>query len=200
MHATSSVKRFAWRTVDIVITAVLGVVSGVLFWAWDQAYTPLSVALAATPGLVGLLNGGWLFAGVIAGIVVRKPGAAVIASVVAGFVESLIGSNWGFSNLPVALIQGLGAELAILIFGYASSRLIVALIAGALSGVAATAITVPIWYPGSTVGFILIYGLTTVISGIVLAGILPWAVARGLVAAGALRRFPIAAKPNSATR
>ena len=192
MHATASTNRFAWRTVDIIVTAVLGVVSGLIFWLWDQAFTPLSAAMAASPGFVGSLNGGWLFVGVLAAIIVRKPGAALIASVLAGFIESLIGGNWGFANIPFALIQGLGAELAVAIFAYKSSRLVVALIGGLLSGVASAAITLPLYYPDSTAVFVAIYWITTLVSGLVLAGLLPWAVARGLVAAGALSRFPVA--------
>src|SRR5690606_4551059 len=58
-----------WRVVDIVTAAVLGVASGVLFWAWGLAWTPLSTLLAFSPGLSGLLAGGWLFAGILGGLV-----------------------------------------------------------------------------------------------------------------------------------
>ena len=194
MHATPSSNRFAWRTVDIIITAVLGVASGVLFWVWDQAYGPISGALAATPGLEGLTSGGWLFAGVVAGIIVRKPGAAVFASLVAGVVESIIGTQWGFTNLPVALLQGLGAEIGIAIFAYASSKLYVAIVAGLIAGVANIAICVPLYYAGVTVNVVVTYAITTLISGAVLAGVLPWLIARGLVKTGALSRLAISAK------
>ena len=194
MHATSSSNRFAWRTVDIIITAVLGVASGVLFWVWDLAYGPISAALATTPGLEGLTSGGWLFAGVLAGIIVRKPGAAIFASLVAGVVESIIGTQWGFTNLPVALLQGLGAEIGIAIFAYASSRIYVAVVAGLIAGVANIAICVPLYYAGVTVSVVATYALTTLISGAVLAGVVPWLIARGLVKTGALSRLAIAQK------
>ena len=192
MHASPSSNRFAWRTVDIIITAVLGAASGVLFWVWDQAYGPISGALAATPGLEGLTSGGWLFAGVLAGIIVRKPGAAVFASLVAGVVESIIGTQWGFTNLPVALLQGLGAEIGIAIFAYASSKIYVAIVAGLIAGVANIAICVPLYYAGVTINVVVTYAITTLISGAVLAGVLPWLIARGLVKTGALSRLAIA--------
>jgi energy-coupling factor transport system substrate-specific component len=34
-----------WRTVDIVVTAVLGVAFGVVFWAWNLTYGVLSEPL-----------------------------------------------------------------------------------------------------------------------------------------------------------
>lgn len=194
MHATQISNRFAWRTVDIIITAVLGVASGVLFWVWDQAYGPISAALAATPGLEGFTSGGWLFAGVLAGIIVRKPGAAVFASVVAGVVESIIGTAWGFTNIPVALLQGLGAEIGIAIFAYKSSKIYVAILAGLVAGVANIAICVPLYYAGVTANVVATYAVTTLVSGAVLAGVFPWLIARGLVKTGALSRLAISAK------
>lgn len=192
MHATTSPNRFAWRTVDIIITAVLGVASGVVFWVWDQAYGPISGALALTPGLEGLTSGGWLFAGVLAGIIVRKPGAAIFASLVAGVVESIIGTQWGFANLPVAILQGLGAEIGIAIFAYKSSKLYVAIVAGLIAGLANIAICVPLYYAGVRENVVIVYAITTLISGAVLAGALPWLIARGLVNTGALSRLAIA--------
>ncbi len=198
MHTTTAttpqsekISRFAWRTVDIVITAVLGVASGLIFWVWDQVYGPLSVALAATPGLEGLTSGGWLFAGVLAGIIVRRPGAAIFASLVAGVVESLIGTQWGFTNLPIALLQGLGAEIGIAAFAYASSKLYVAVVAALLAGVANIAICVPLYYAGVTMDVIAVYAVSTLISAVVIAGLLSWLVARGLVKTGALARLAI---------
>jgi energy-coupling factor transport system substrate-specific component len=98
-----------WRVVDIVVASVLGVASGVIFWAWGLAWTPLSTALAFAPGLAGLLAGGWLFAGVLGGIIIRKPGAAVYTEVIAAVVSMLIGTQWGFSTLIWGVVEGLGA-------------------------------------------------------------------------------------------
>ena len=48
-----------WRVVDIVVASVIGVACGVVFWAWGLAWEPLSNLLAFTPGLSGLLSGGY---------------------------------------------------------------------------------------------------------------------------------------------
>ena len=51
----------AWRTVDLIVAAVLAVASGVIFVAWNAAYAPLSLTLAGfTPGFVVLVLGGVL--------------------------------------------------------------------------------------------------------------------------------------------
>ncbi len=47
-----------WRTRDIVVTAVIGVAFGVVFWAWGLAWAPIEAALgpAALPALRGLAD------------------------------------------------------------------------------------------------------------------------------------------------
>ena len=65
-----------------------------------------------TPGFEGLLNGFWLFAGPLAAIIVRKPGAALFAETLAAFLELTLGNQWGVGgSLIVGIIQGLGAEI-----------------------------------------------------------------------------------------
>ena len=183
---------FRWRVVDIVVAAVLGVAAGVVFWLWGLAYQPLSVILGLTPGLEGLTAGGWLFAGVLGGLIIRRPGAAIFTSVVAGVVEALLGNAWGSGNIIFALVQGIGAELGIALFAYASSRVYVAMVSGALAGVANVIITIPLYYSGVVPMVVTVYAVSAVVSGIVLGGIFAWIVARGLARAGALSRFPLA--------
>jgi len=185
---------FRWRVVDIVVAAVLGVAAGLVFWLWALAYQPLSVVLGFTPGLEGLTAGGWLFAGILGGLIIRRPGAAIFTSVVAGVVEALLGNAWGTGNIIFALVQGLGAEIGIALFAYASSRIYVAMVAGALSGVANVLITIPLYYSGVVPMVVTVYAISAIVSGIVLGGVVAWALARGLARAGALARFPIAHK------
>jgi energy-coupling factor transport system substrate-specific component len=46
-----------------------------------------------------------------------------------------------------------------------------------------------LWYPGARVEFALIYGVSAIVSGGVIAGLGSWALARGLARTGALNRF-----------
>src|SRR4051794_5045770 len=97
-----------WRVVDIVVAAVIGVAAGLVFLAWNLGYqVPGSILEAALPGLQGLVNGVWLFAGVLGGLIIRKPGAAIFTEVVAAVVSALIGNQWGsFLTFEAGVVPG----------------------------------------------------------------------------------------------
>jgi energy-coupling factor transport system substrate-specific component len=197
MHTSTSASissktagRFRWRVVDIVVASVIGVASGVLFWLWGLAWPGLDTALSFTPGLSGLLAGGWLFAGVLGGLVVRKPGAALYAEVVAAVVSMALGTQWAFLTLVWGLVQGIAAELGFAIFLYANWRLVAALTSGAFAGVAVALLDTNF----SSVAALAaearaVYFVSAVVSGILIAGLLSWVVMRALAATGALDRF-----------
>ena len=202
---TSSTSRkprvLKWRVVDIVVASVIGVASGVIFWAWGLAWSPLSGLLAFTPGLEGLLAGGWLFAGVLGGLIIRKPGAAVYTEVVAAVVSMLIGTQWGFSTLIWGVVEGLGAEIVLALFFYANWRLGVALLAGAGAGVAVGLLdTTFTSYAALDIGYKAVYFVSAVVSGTVLAGLLSWLAVRGLARTGALSRFAAGRESGPADR
>jgi energy-coupling factor transport system permease protein len=195
MHASTSTRSNAkavrrWRVVDIVVASVIGVAAGVVFWLWGQAWPALDALLTITPGLSGLLAGGWLFAGVLGGLVIRKPGAALYAEVVAAVVSMAIGTQWGFTTLIWGVVQGLGAELGFALFAYANYRVGAALVSGALAGVAVGLLDTSF----SSVAALaiearVVYVVSAVASGLVLAGLVSWIIARALAATGALDRF-----------
>jgi energy-coupling factor transport system substrate-specific component len=202
MHATATARnastgavarRLNWRVVDIVVAAVLGVAIGLVFWVWNTiGYAWFSAADALTPGLGGIAVGIWLLGGVVGGLVIRKPGAALVVEVVAAVVSMLIGNIWGVSTVLEGIAQGLGAELIFAVFLYRRFSLPVA----ALSGVAAAvgAWLFELFYGSSpnilkSLEFNAIYLGTLVVSGAVLAGVLGWLLVRALAATGALSRF-----------
>jgi len=92
-----------WRTRDIVVTAVIGVAFGVVFWAWGLAWSPIEAALG--PGRF-LFYAVWLVPAVLAPLIVRKPGAALFAEMLAAAVSTLIGSQWGPDTLLSGFVQG----------------------------------------------------------------------------------------------
>lgn len=64
-----------WRVVDIAVASVIGVASALIYWAVAFfSAAPWSVLEAVVPGLAGIFNGLWLFAGPLAAVIVRKPG------------------------------------------------------------------------------------------------------------------------------
>lgn len=182
---------YRWRVVDIVVASVLAVASGLVFVMWNVASNPIGAPLSALlPGLQALLGGGWLFAGVLTAMVIRKPGAALYGELVAATVSALVGNQWGVMTLEFGLVQGLAAEIVFASFLYRVWNLPVAVLAGAAAGLAMAINELVLLYPGSTSVFAAIYVVSGIVSGAVIAGGLSWWVVRGLAKTGALARFP----------
>lgn len=182
--------RSRWRVIDIVVASVLGVASGLVFVLWNTASVPVGGFFEPLlPGLQALAGGGWLFAGVLTGIVIRKPGAALYGELLAAFVSMLVGNVWGVGTLLSGLTQGLGAELVLLVFLYANWRAYVAVLAGVGAGLAMAVTDLITYYPGSSALFATIYTIAGAVSGAVIAGLGSWLVARALARTGALSRF-----------
>ena len=200
MHATTTssdstvrpdARRLRWRVVDIVVASVIGVAVGVVFWAWGVVWGPISAPIEAViPGLQAAPAAVWLIAGVLGALVIRKPGAAIYTEIVAATVSALIGSQWGgLLTIEAGLVQGLGAELVFALFLYRNWRLPVALLAGAGAGLAMAINDLVLWYAGAAPTFAIIYTVSAVVGGAVIAGGLSWLAVRGLARAGALDRF-----------
>ena len=190
-QSNSKKPRKAWRVIDIVTAAVLGVAVGLIFVVWNIVGGAwFTAADALTPGLGGLVVGTWLLGGIIGGLVIRKPGAALFVEVIAATVSALIGNQWGISTLYSGLAQGLGAELIFLLFAYRRFSLPVTMAAGAAAG--AGAFTLELFTSGNlarTWQFNSVYLACLLISGAILAGVVGWALVRALAGTGALDRF-----------
>ena len=188
MTTSSAAAHEGWRTVDIVVTAVLGVAFGVVFAGWN------TITLALFSGPVNppayLVSGVWLAAGVLAGLIVRKPGAAVFGEVVAAAVSAILGSVWGIDTILSGAIQGAGAELVFALFLYRSFGLPVAMLAGAGAAVGEWLHDMPIYYPDLAIGVQLAIGAFMLISGVLIAGLGSWLLVRALARTGALAAFP----------
>src|SRR3954462_12614531 len=179
-----------WRTVDIVVTAVLGVAFGVVFWAWNLAFGPLRAPLAFLAPLVGILNGVYLMPAVVAGLLVRKPGAAVFASTLAAAVSLLFGSPYGGIIIVYGLVQGVGGELGFLLTRYRSFGWGTAILAGVTAGLSTSILDNSLYYSDlSFFGFQLPYTLFTVISSVLLAGVVGLLLVRAMARTGALSSF-----------
>lgn len=188
--AVATSDRFRWRVVDIVVAAVLGVAIGLVFWGWNTVGGLWFAAMEGlTPGLGGIAVGIWLLGGVVGGLIIRKPGAALLVELIAAVVSALIGNVWGISTIYSGLAQGLGAELIFLAFLYLRFSLPVAMLAGAGAGVGAWVLE---FFTGNivkTAEFNLLYLGTLIVSGAVLGGVVGWLLVRALAASGALSRF-----------
>src|SRR6476469_6273590 len=187
---TSERAAVRWRTVDIVVTAVLGVAFGVVFWAWNLAFGPLSAPLAFLAPLVGILNGVYLMPAVVAGLMVRKPGAAVFASTLAAALSLLFGSPYGGIIIVYGLVQGIGGELGFLLTRYRSFGWGTAVLAGVTAGLSTSIMDNSLYYSSlSFFGFKLPYTVCTVISSVLLAGVVGLLLVRAMARTGALSSF-----------
>ena len=186
----ASAPRLNWRVVDMVTTAILGVACGLLFLIWNQVGgLGYDVLDAVTPGFGGLITGIWLIGGPIGGLIVRKPGAAILVEVIAASVSAALGSQWGISTLYSGLAQGLGADIIFALFVYRRFSLTVAALSGAGAGVGAWILEfLAFGNMAKTFGFNITYFITLLISGAI-AGLLAWLLVRGLAQTGALDRF-----------
>ena len=184
-------KNNSWRVVDIVTAAVLGVACGLLFWVWNSIGDAGFKALdALTPGLGGLVTGIWFTGGVLGGLIIRKPGAAVFVEVVAASVSAVLGSQWGIETLYSGLAQGFGAELIFLIFAYRRFGLSTAVLSGIGAGIGAFILELFLTPNlAMSLQFNLIYLACLIISGAILAGVFSYYLVKALAKTGALDRF-----------
>jgi len=180
-----------WRTVDIVVAAVIAVAFGVVFWAWGVLWNGPANAIPL-PGRA-FMYGVWLVPAVLGGLIIRKPGAAFFTETVAAVVSLALGTVWGWTLVVQGPIEALGAELAFALLAYRSFGLVAACLAGALSGLAASVYDIVVWYPASqydTASMRIPYVLITVASSVVVAGLGSYALTRALAGTGVLDRFP----------
>ena len=180
-----------WRVIDIVTAAVLGVACGLIFVVWNQVGGASYEFLKTIgPGVGGLVTGVWLLGGTLGGYVIRKPGAALFVELMAATVSMALGSQWAVETIYSGLAQGLGAEIAFALVAYRRFNAWVAAAAGALSFVGAWVLE--LFLSGNIAKGALYnvsYMFFGVVSGIVLAGLLAWALTNALAKTGALDRF-----------
>lgn len=193
-------RKLNWRIVDIVVASVLGVACGFVFLAWNTVgYAWFEAMNSLTPGLGGIATGIWLIGGVIGGLVIRKPGAALYVELLAAIVSAVLGSQWGPSTVYSGIAQGIGVEIVLAIFLYRRFGLSIAMLGGMAAGWGAFVLELfTSGNLGKTLQFNIIYLVTLSISGAVLAGAMGYFVVQALAKTGALDRFAVGREQHSA--
>jgi energy-coupling factor transport system substrate-specific component len=179
-----------WRTRDIVVAAVLGVTFGVVFWAWGLAWTVFEPLNAVFPVARDLLYAVWLVPAVLAPLVIRKPGAALFAEMVAAGVSALLGSAWGVDTLLSGFVQGAAAELVFAFTLYRLWSFPVVAVAAVASAAAAWIHDWVLYYPEIAVDLQAARGIAMAISAVVIVAAGSIALVRTLRRAGVLEGFP----------
>jgi energy-coupling factor transport system permease protein len=178
-----------WRIVDIVVAAVVAVAFGVVFLAWNALWAATDPFFVFFWPAQTIMYGVWLLPGVLVGLIVRRPGAAFFGGFVAAGVSVMLGSPYGADALVSGALQGGGAELGFLLGGYRRWNLPFAMLAGTLAGLAAAVHDVLIYFPDVALLFQVAYGIITMLSGAIVAGVGAWLLLRALVASGVLSAF-----------
>jgi energy-coupling factor transport system substrate-specific component len=190
VQASSPTSPFdAWRTRDIVVAAVIGVVFGVVFAAWNGFYAGLAFAPVPLPDAI---YGMWLVPAVLAPLVIRKPGAALFAEMAAAGISALLGSQWGPDTLLSGFVQGAAAELVFGFVGYRLWSTPVVIVAALASAAAAWAHDWVLYYSDASVELQLLRYAIMGVSAIAFAALGSLALERSLRRAGVLEGFATA--------
>lgn len=181
----------SWKTLEVILTANLALVFGLLFLGWGFIWDLVRPLNTLLPGLRDLVYGFWFVAAVVAAYIIRKPGAALAAESLAALAEFLAGGEWGLTLLISGLVQGAMAELVFALTNYRRYSLGTLAVAGAAAGIGSLVVDYFFWYSDLALGVLGVMLVARLISGAVLAGWLGKAIGDGLERAGALGSFAI---------
>lgn len=179
-----------WTLRETLVVAVFGAAFAVLYLAWVQVWLVSQAAFG--PVTMDVFMGFWFSASIVAAAVIRKPGVALMAEVLAAGIEILLGSPAGLGLLIAAVVQGLGAELVFAALGWKHYRLPVLIAAGMGASVTSFVYNWFLFDYGALepwlVGAMFVVRL---ISGAVLAGVLGHLIVEALYRTGVLRGLRI---------
>ena len=175
-----------WRTRDVVVAAVIGVAFGVAFVLVNGPWA----ALAGLGPLQNILYAVWLLPAIVAPLIIRKPGAAIFAEVVAAALSAFLGSVWGVDTLLSGVMQGAAAEVVFAATRYRSYGPVTLGVAGLAAAAAAFVHDVYFYYSGYATDVLLLIALWMAISGAIILPIAAIARVRALRSTGVLDGFP----------
>lgn len=179
---------------DILVTVLVAVIFGVLYNLWWGVYEmvkPLGLHVEQ------LSYGMWFMAAVVAYLIIPKMGIALLAEFAAGAGETILLGKFDIPTIIYALLQGLACELIFMAFRYKSRSVMVCM----LAGVAAALISLPIDYYYGYMGDVakwnlMLFIVFRLISGAVLAGIVPYLIVKALDQTGVTRLFRASSKED----
>ncbi|ADD41741.1 ECF transporter S component [Stackebrandtia nassauensis] len=187
MNAPSAYK---WRTVDILVAAVLAVAFGVVFQLANGLWDVLGKVFVFFPPALAVIYGLWLVPAVLASLIIRKAGAGLFTETVAAAVSVLMGSPYGAMGIAQGAFEGLGAEVVFAAGAWRRYGALMALASGALGGAAATGWDVFVSYPMWTLAWKLSYIGCGAASCAVIAGLGSVLLTKALAGTGVLDSFP----------
>lgn len=186
--SSEEIKR--WTTWESILAAVLAGVIGILFWAWGLGWELLDFIKVGIPGygyaVRDLFYGFWFLAAVLVPYIIRRPGAAVGAEVIAAIISALLGSQWGLTVLISGLVQGGLAEVVFAMRSYRHYDLVTLMIAAAAAAFGSWVVDYAFWYNTLELHILILMLIARVISAAVLSGLLGKVIGDALAATGVL--------------
>ena len=194
-------KIYAWKLKDIIMVGLIGSLFAFICYGTGLGLVPLlqiPVALTGMPATYALdfIYGVFFMAPVIAAYIIRKPGVALVASMITAFVQFLMGMT--HLVFVSAFLQGGFAELAFAAFKYNKWNWGTMMLAAAGATVASFGWT---WWTlgyfmleGMTVGIAAILFFTRLASAALFTATISLLLAEGLSKTGVLRNYPISEK------
>jgi energy-coupling factor transport system substrate-specific component len=180
-------RRGPWSLLDLVAVATIGTACGALFAGWNILWGIASPLFAAILPLQYLLFAGtWVIAGPLTGLIVRRPGAALVGELIAASVSFLLASQWSIDALLSGAAQGAGAEIAFALFAYRRHPLRSALLAGTLSGCGMALHDLPLYFAEVDTSFAWLLAAAMIVSSATIGGIGALLITRALRRSGAL--------------
>ena len=179
-----------WTQREILILAVIGAVFAVLYLGWVQVWLVSQAVFG--PVTMDIAMGFWFIASIVAAAIIRKPGAAFLAEVLAAAIELLLGSPAGLMLVVSAAIQGAGAEAAFAATRWRNYSLPVLMAAGVGAALASFAYTwVRFDYGALEPGLLVLMFTLRCLSGALLGGLLGHVVVEALYRTGVLSGLKI---------
>jgi energy-coupling factor transport system substrate-specific component len=123
-------------------------------------------------------------------LIIRKPGAALFAEMVAAGLSALLGSQWGVDTLLSGFVQGAAAELVFAFTLYRVWSLPLLGVAAVASAAAAWIHDWVLYYPEVAIEIQVARGIAMAVSAIVIVALGSQALVRSLRRAGVLEGFP----------
>lgn len=164
----TSDRRLPWTVSELMTVSVLGCSFGVVYWLWNQLWLVVTPIFVVFPPAQALLYGTWMLPQVIAAFLVRRPGAALFASMSAVTVSAFLGSVFGLSVVLYGLVQGLAVELVLATGRYRHYGRVRAGLATAAAAICGAGLDVVLFYPLWTAEWKASYLTAAGLSGFVL--------------------------------
>ncbi len=156
-----------WTTRDIMVTAILSIIMGVVY----IPLTYLTGYLGAFPFINAIIIGIYFWPIIMIGYIIRKPGSALLSSLIA-FLVMVPLTPWGIMMLSMGLLIGLPIEIAFLIGRY-KFKLWSLMLAGIFSGLSYATMNLTVYGLINVSPLLQIaFFVETIVSGVLLGGLL----------------------------